>query len=355
MNEKMLSWGFMCLSCESCIYYRKTDTGTVICTVHVNDFLSIASNKSENESFKYQMRATWTIPYLGNVRFIVGIAVTWDRPNKMVMLSQTALIDKIIAQFGQRNASPSSLPMDPGLKLQRANYKNMSKAELEEIKKLPYRLLVGCLLYLSIGTHPNITYSVQQLSQYLDCYSYAHWNAAICVVCYLSGTQNLKLHLGSQNPTSLVGFTDLDWANCLNTRRSVGGHTYSLGSGAISWQARKKKTVATSSCKAEYTTAFKASKECIWLQTLLDSINHTPTTPTTICCDYNAAINLSEDPTLHDRVKHIDIKHHFLREHVQSNEISLSYINTNDNVADIFTKALDTNKFIRLHRFLGLK
>lgn len=301
------------------------------------------------------MHATWTISNLRNVRFVVGIAVTWDRPNKTVMLSQTTLINKIIAQFGQRNALPSLLPMDPGLKLQCSNYKNMSKAKLEEIKKLLFCSLVKCLLYLSIDTCHDITYSVQQLSQYLDCYSYTHWNAAIHVVRSLSGTQNLKLHLGGQNPTSLVGFTDSDWANCLDTRRSVGGHLYSLGSGVILWQARKQKTIATLSCKAEYTTAFKASKEWIWLQTLLDSINHTPTTPTTFCCDNNTAINLSEDPTLHDHVKHINIKHHFLQEHVQSNEISLSYINTNDNVADIFTKALDTNKFSCFCRFLGLK
>ena len=153
MNEKMLSWGFKCLSCESCIYYLKTDTGTVICAVHIDDFLSIGSNRCKNESFKNKMCATWIISDLRNVRFIVGIAVTWDRPNKTVMLSQTTLIDEIITQFGQRNALPSSLPMDPGLKLQCANYKNMSKAKLEEIKKLPYRLLVGCLLYLSIGAH----------------------------------------------------------------------------------------------------------------------------------------------------------------------------------------------------------
>jgi len=196
MNEKMLSWGFNRLSCESCVYYRKADTGTVVCAVHVNDFLSIASNKDENERFKNQMHKAWTISDLGNVRFIVGIAVNWDRPNRTVMLSQTALIDKIIAQFGQQNAAPSSLPMDPGLKLRCTNYKNMSKNEIDKIKKLPYRSLIGCLLYLSIGTCPDITYSIQQLSQYLDCYSYAHWNTAICVVHYLSGTQQLKLHLG---------------------------------------------------------------------------------------------------------------------------------------------------------------
>ena len=179
--------------------------------------------------------------------------------------------------------------------------------------------------------------------------------ATYLVQRYLSGTQQLKLRLGGTNQISLLGFTDSDWANCFNTRRSVGGHAYTLGSGIVSWQARKQKTVAASSCEAEYTAAFEASKEGIWLRTLLNGINYATTEPTTICCDNNAAINLSEDPALHNHVKHIDIKHHFLCERVQSNEISLSYINTNNNIADIFTKALDTKKFNRFHEFLGLR
>ena len=252
MNEQMLSWGFTRLSCESCIYYRTTKSGTIISAVHVDDFLSIASNKEENERFKDQMQSVWTISDLGAVRFVVGIAITWDRPNHTVMLSQTALIDKIVSQFGQKNASPAPIPMDPGLKLRRADYKKLTRDELEQITKLPYRSLVGCLLYLSIGTRPDITYSVQQLSQYLDCYTYAHWNAALRVVRYLSGTRDYKLCLGGNSPISILGFTDSDWANCLDTRRSVGGHAYTLGSGVISWQARKQKTVAASSCEAEY-------------------------------------------------------------------------------------------------------
>lgn len=123
MNEQMLTWGFTRLSCESCIYYRNSDDGTIISTVHINDFLSIASNKEENEKFKDQLWSVWTISDLGAVCFVVGIAVAWDRPNHTVMLSQTALIDKIITQFGQKNALPATIPMDPGLKLQHMDYK----------------------------------------------------------------------------------------------------------------------------------------------------------------------------------------------------------------------------------------
>ena len=94
-----------------------TETGTIISAVHVDDFLSIASNKEENEHFRDQMQNIWTILDHGAICFIVGIAVTWDQPNHTVVLFQTALIDKIVSQFGHKNALPTPILMDPGLKL----------------------------------------------------------------------------------------------------------------------------------------------------------------------------------------------------------------------------------------------
>lgn len=357
LNENMISWGFTRLACESCIYYRTTDTGTVIAAVHVDDFLSIASSKDENDRFKDQMRQVWTISDLGTPRFVVGIGIEWDQHNSSVKLSQTALIDKLISQFGQKDATPLSLPMDPGLKLRRVDRNTLTNDERERLSKIPYRSLVGGLLYLAISTRPDISYAVQQLTQYVDSYTEIHWNAAIRLVRYLKGTRDLKLTLGSGNQTiSLQGFTDSDWANCLDTRRSIGGYTWNLGSGAISWAARKQKTVAASSCKAEYMAAFESAQECIWLRALLKAIGHDVTqAPTTMLCDNNAAINLSEDPLLHARVKHVDIKYHFLRERVQSKEIAIQYIHTKNNVADIFTKALPAPLFNRLRSMLGLQ
>jgi hypothetical protein len=112
--------------------------------------------------------------------------------------------------------------------------------------------------------------------------------------------------------------------------------------------------MATSSCEAEYTAAFEAAKEATWLRTLLSNIQFPQKEPTTILCDNNAAITLSEDPAFHARVKHFDIRYHFLREKVQTGDIELSYINTKDNITDIFTKALSTATFTRLRKFLGL-
>lgn len=103
-------------------------------------------------------------------------------------------------------------------------------------------------------------------------------------------------------------------------------------------------------------SAFEAAKEAIWLRTLLREIgfHNSDSSPTTILCDNNAAITVAEDPSLHQRMKHVDIRYHFLRECVNNNEIKLAYINTSNNLADIFTKALDTVKFEKFRNYLGL-
>jgi hypothetical protein len=129
LNAQMIEWGFTCLSCESCIYFHKTDSGIVIAAVHVNDYLAIADSKDENKRFKDQMRKVWTISDLGTARLIMGIAVTWDRAARTVALSQTALIDKIIEQFGQKDAYPTSAPLEPGSKLRHANHDSIPPDE----------------------------------------------------------------------------------------------------------------------------------------------------------------------------------------------------------------------------------
>jgi hypothetical protein len=137
------------------------------------------------------------------------------------VLSQTALIDQIISQFGQSAASPLSMPMAPSLKL--CHTTSVLNANCQTLAWFPYHSLVGSLLYLAVSTCPDISYAVQQLSQFLGFFSYEHWHAAVLVVQYLKGTQTLQLHLGRSDVLALTGHSDSDWANYLNTCWSVGG------------------------------------------------------------------------------------------------------------------------------------
>jgi hypothetical protein len=189
--------------------------------------------------------------------------------------------------------------MVPGLKLHQVAPSSLSTSYCAALAKFPYRSLVGSLLYVAISTHPDISYAVQQLSQFLDCFSFEHWNAAVHMVCYLKGTQDLQLHLGGKT-LGLVGYSDSDYGNCLDMRRSVGGYAFSLGSSIVSWNAKKQKTVAAFTCEAEYIAAFNAAKENTWMHSLFAEINFSIDMPTTIHCGNNAAICLLEGPLLHE-------------------------------------------------------
>ena len=209
-----------------------------------------------------------------------------------------------------------------------------SEEDVRRLQAIPYCALVGFLMYIAMGTCPDIAFTVQQLSQYLDCYGLTHWDAAKCVVCYLKGSQGLQLQLGGRSVADIVGYMDSNYANCVNTRWSISGYSFSLSTGLVSWSAHKQKTVSTSSCESEYVAACEATKEVVWLRALLLALDHAQVQATLLCCDNNGALILSEDPSFHMQVKHIDVKFHYIRERVAENEIEVKYMNTKDNLAD---------------------
>lgn len=188
----------------------------------------------------------------------------------------------------------------------------------------------------------------------LNGYTFTHWDAAKRVLRYLKGTRELKLHLGSRSPIQLIGFTDADYANCPDTRKSISGYCFSLGSGMVSWATRKQKTVSLSSCEAEYIAAAEACKECTWLRSLLEALGLCQPSPTPLLCDNQSSITLARDPSFHARVKHINVKYHYIRECIELGELYIHWVNTKDNIADAFTKALDPKAFFRLRTFMGL-
>ena len=266
-------WGFKRVPCEWCVYHHTTPTGTIAFAVHVDDIISIVSSPDENNRFKADLNVKWKISDLGEAKFTLGIAMTRDRPERSISLSQTALIDCIILNYGQTDTHPVNTPMVAGLHLTRPDKSAPVPSSVTTwIEWTPYRSLIGSLNYLAVGTRPDIVYTVGRLASFLDCYRTEHWEAAVCVIRYLKGMHNLCLKLGGQNPISLLGYSDSDYANCLDTSLSVGGYCFMLGSGVISWASRKQKSVADSSCYAEYIALHQASHEVVFLRELLSSL-----------------------------------------------------------------------------------
>jgi hypothetical protein len=323
--------------------------------VHVDDIISAASTSSENNRFKAELKERWDISDLGPAKFALGIAISRDLDANNISISQTALIDRVIEQFNQGDAHTVDIPMVAGLQLRRPDKSIPTPPDIAAwMERTPYRSLVGSLMYIATGTRPDISYAVSRLASFLDCYRPEHWGAAIRVLRYLKGTRSLSLKLGGSSPLTLTGFTDSDYANCPDTSRSVGGYCFSLGSGVISWSSRKQRTVADSSCYAEYIALHEASHEAIFLRELLTGLDLLSSPPTSIHCDNDTASILSEEHVWHPRVKHIRVKYHYIRDLVADGEIKVTRVRSADNIADILTKPLGRADYVRLRGRLGL-
>ena len=146
----------------------------------------------------------------------------------------------------------------------------------------------------------------------------------------------------------LLGYSDSDWAGDVDTRRSTTGYVFTLNHGAVTWGSRLQATVALSSSEAEYMAMCAAVQEAIHLRQLLKDLGHVQDQPTRILEDNQGCIALSENPVFHKRTKHIDIKYHFVRERVASNEIKIEYVATEDQLADLLTKGLSKQRTMKL-------
>ncbi|XP_022003953.1 uncharacterized mitochondrial protein AtMg00810-like [Helianthus annuus] len=179
---------------------------------------------------------------------------------------------------------------------------------------------LGALQYLTI-TRPDISYAVNQVSQFLHALTIAHYQEVKRILRYLKGTLAFGLHYSHPAHTSLLGYPDTDWARCLETRRSTYGYSIFLGGNLISSSAKKQPTVGRSSCESEYRAMANTAAEIVWITHLLHELHAIPADRPTILCDNQSALFLTQNPISHKRAKHIDLDYHFLRELVASRKL----------------------------------
>jgi hypothetical protein len=208
------------------------------------------------------------------------------------------------------------------------------------MEAVPYREAVGSLMYLMVGTRPDIAYSVSVASRYLSNPGPKHWLGVKRIMRYLKGTIDYGLCFSFSEKVELVGFSDADWAGDLDSRKSTTGYVFTLSGGPVSWTSKRQNTVALSSTEAEYMAVTMTGREAVWLRTLLQQLGFTMSRPTLIHVDNQSCTALAQNPVHHQRTKHIDIQHHFVRELVSEKVIELKYVPTEENIADVFTKGL---------------
>ena len=212
---------------------------------------------------------------------------------------------------------------------------------------IPYKSAVGCLWYSARGTRPDTEYATNNVAQHASNYGTTHWQAVKRIFRYLRSCANAGIVYFKEGTVRIVAYSDSDWGADTNNRRSRTGYVVYVAGGAVVWQSKSQEPVALSSCEAEYYAMAEAIKEILWFINILTEMGITFETPI-LYVDNQGAIALSQNPVNHQRTKHIDIKWHFIRTIIQTGKIRIKYVGTDQNISDIFTKALAATLFSKL-------
>ncbi|KAK2578606.1 hypothetical protein KPH14_001023 [Odynerus spinipes] len=347
LGTKFKELGFVPSAADPCVFYSGEGEDIVMAAVYVDDILVASRNEKAIEDLMTHLSKSFEIRNLGEVKYCLGIE--FSRLNGEIVMNQKGYINDILCRFHMTNSNPVATPLDPGSKLKR----NEGALKPEE-KDLPYRELIGTLMYLAVCSRPDIAHAVSYLSQYCNYYDGTHWTAAKRVLRYLKGTSHIGLRF-KKNAASLTGYVDADWANCLDDRRSYTGYVFSLGECPISWESRKQRTVALSSTEAEYMALTEAAKEAIYLRRFLLELGFARLAVVKVFSDNHGALKLGENPVFHNRTKHIDTRHHFIRETLKNGFLKVEYKSTDDMAADILTKGLSGPKHKRCLEILSIE
>ena len=252
----------------------------------------------------------------------------------MVSLAYT---ENLLMRFGMSESKSTKTPLDANETLTKATESD------ECMDRQLYQFAIGSLLYLSVGTRPDITFAVSLMAKFCANPLKHHWTGVKRIMCYLRGTTHHGISYSKQGAKERVGYSDADWGGDTDDRKSTSG--YVLSGGPVSWRSKKQSSVALSTAEAEYVAHSGAAQESIWLRQLLTELGNPPLGQTTIFEDNQSAIAMSGNPQFHGRAKHIDIKCHFVREQVNSGTVKLAYCPTADMVVDMLTKALGSTQF----------
>ena len=330
---------------DPCVYYSKDthhpDKIETILGIFVDDGIVCSTNANKLEDILQYLDNVFKITR-GDMGYYIGLEVYQSPQPGIIFLHQHRYIQHTLERFGMADSYSVSTPSDPNVILSQIP----DDSENTDVLRVPYKEAIGCLMFISLLTRPDITYAVNNAAKFCENPRNIHWTTVKRILRYLKGTSNFGLIYQRQSGnTRLTGFCDADYGGDIDTRRSRSGYFFKLGASLIAWSSQGQKCTAQSTTEAENIAACMATKEAIWLRRLLSSIGFTQTAPTPLFRDNQSAIRLVKNHEYHKRTKHIDIQYHFIKEKFEQGEIDISYIPTTQQLADIMTKALSRDKF----------
>lgn len=346
-NEFMMRIKFEKCVSDQCLYVKGQNGKMMYILLYVDDILIFCDDIIFIKTVKGLLSKEFEMMDMGKASSFLGMHIDQNIEKGTIVLSQSKYLEKVLERFNMHDCKPKSTPMEKGLHLERGNENKCSEH--------PYRELIGCLIYATVTTRPDLCAATGYFSRFQSCFDENHFNHAKRVLRYIRGTIDLKLVYTKQKDAQmLVGFSDSDWGGDKNDARSTSGYVFKLFGNTVSWASRKQPTVSLSSTEAEYVALTEAICECKWIQKLLAELSIPCSGPVVIFEDNQSCIRVADDQKSRKRMKHLDIKYHFICEAITNGEIRLEYKPTNEQLADIMTKGLGGNLFLEHRTNLNL-
>uniref|UniRef100_A0A2N9ELB4 Reverse transcriptase Ty1/copia-type domain-containing protein n=2 Tax=Fagus sylvatica TaxID=28930 RepID=A0A2N9ELB4_FAGSY len=340
-TTQLLHLGFIASLADSSLFIYHHQQVIAYLLLYVDDIVLTSNSPSFLDHLILQLRKVFDLKDLGALHYFLGLQVS--RTSDALHVTQSKYASDLLIKHHMVDSKPAKTPCSPNIRL------SLHEGDLLSDPH-GYRSLVGALHYLTF-TRPDISFAVHQVCQYMTAPTSTHLTAAKRVLRYIKGTLYHGIAF-TPGPLSLSVFSDADWAGDPNDRRSTSGLLVYLGSNPITWSAKKQPTVSRSSTESEYRALATASAELCWIRTLLKDLGIYLSQPPILWCDNISALAIASNPVFHARTKHIEVDFHFIRERVLRKDLVVKFVSTTDQLADIFTKSLPTQRFLDLCRNL---
>ncbi|RVW82656.1 Retrovirus-related Pol polyprotein from transposon RE1 [Vitis vinifera] len=290
IDTHLLTLGFHKSLSEFTLYIKKIEEDILIVSLYVDDLLVTGSNAGFVNKFKAEMEQVFEMTDLGEMSYFLGMEV--HQKQNEIFIYQQKYAKEILKKFKMEECKPTSTPMNQKEKF-------CKEDGAKKVDEGLYRSMIGCLMYLT-ATRPDIMHVVSLLSRYMHCASEIHFQAAKRVIRYVKGTVDYGIKFSQVQSFNFHGFSDSDWAGCVDDMRSTLGYCFSFGSGVFSWSSRKQEVVAQSTAEAEYIAAVAAVNQALWLRKLLTDLDMKQEVSTKVFVDNQATISIANDPVFHD-------------------------------------------------------
>ncbi|XP_057539843.1 uncharacterized mitochondrial protein AtMg00810-like [Amaranthus tricolor] len=326
------------------LFIKKDGNHITIIAVYVDDIILTGNDANCISQIKNYLHDTFSIKDLGILHYFLGLEVAYIDAG--IFLSQAKFTQDLLKESKQQTFKNVVTPLPHNLHL------TTDQGPLYDDPSY-YRTMVGKLNFLT-NTRPDLAFTVQYLSQFMQNPRLPHASVLQHALNYVHTTTNQGIIIKGSDQLKLQAYSDSDWASCPNTRRSITGCILLLGSSPISWKSKKQSTVSRSSSEAEYRAMASAASEVTWLVRLLEELQLTSLKPVLLHCDNISAIHIAKNPVFHERTKHIDIDCHFTRDKVLEGLLQLTYLPTQNQLADVLTKILPSHQHHQLLSKLGI-